>query len=120
MDIKLEIHTDLHKMKENKTMFHSYKCDNCSAVTTGSELIRIAKVRSVEYIRSFLRFDRKSRTEVPVFDSMYNGTEIVVQERLCEGCYEGRKDTDPIMEKDVKQVNFVGERSKYKVEYNKK
>ncbi len=65
MDLKLEIHTDLHKMKENKTMFHSYKCDNCCFIFNSKlKIINEEKFcgtdcRSSWYIRKYVNDNTK-------------------------------------------------------------
>jgi|GEM_PF-6839625 len=90
----------------------SYRCDNCNAIRNGKELVKVTEVREVNYTRGFNRINRRDKTTEFMFDSSYPGTEYVSVERLCDRCYEGRKDMPPKVSKDIKEVKFVGRRAK--------
>ena len=97
----------------------SYRCDNCGALRVGKELKRTSEIRNVEYDRMFIRVDRKTKKTVEKVDSVYNGTEIVEEQRLCGVCWEELKDVEPKVEKEQKIVKFVGSKKRYKPESNR-
>lgn len=88
----------------------SYRCDVCSSVRNGGELKLVAEVRNVNYDRSFMRFDRRDKKKVAKYDTTFKGSEIVEEERLCETCYEERKDYSPKVNRVLKTVKFIGTR----------
>ena len=91
----------------------SYRCDICNEIRVGKELTRLAEIRNVNYDRSFLRFDRRERKKVSAYDTTFKGSECVVEERLCEKCYELTEGREPRVSKNVKTVKFIGEKRRF-------
>jgi hypothetical protein len=90
----------------------SYKCDKCEKVRKGSEMKHVSEVRNVTYNKNFVRFDRRDRKSVTYTDSSSNGTEIVVEQRLCEKCHDVLKDNPAKVSAETKYVDFIGEKRK--------
>lgn len=94
----------------------SYKCDNCSAIRNGKELVRVDEIRNVNYNRVFNRKNRRDKSVDVLVDSVYTGTEYVKLSRLCEKCYDAFKDIPTKVSNNVKEVKFFGKRKQPKIE----
>jgi hypothetical protein len=94
----------------------SYKCDKCSAIRNGKELVRVDEIRNVNYNRVFNRKNRRDKSVDVLVDSVYTGTEYVKVSRLCERCYEYYTDIPTKVSNNVKEVKFFGKRKQSRVE----
>ena len=97
----------------------SYKCDRCNKVRHGFELEIISEIRNVCYNRVYMRFDRKERKNVEVYDGTFRGTEIANIDRVCGDCYEaGRGDIIKVSPGE-KNVKFIKQDNVKKEKYDK-